>query len=249
MAAYYNDSNKHAAAWLRELIKRNLIAPGDVDERSIEEVQPSDVAGFSQCHFFAGIGGWSLACRLAGWSNDQPVWTGSCPCQDFSLAGKQAGFEGDRDLWPVWKKLIEERKPHVIFGEQVDDSFPWIDRLHDDLEALNYAVGSCVVSACAAGARMERQRFYFVADAAGIGGGPHDSVVASGVGGASVAARGLVGPLVSGGWWQTHEGAERMPTLVRNFNGLSPILAGIGNAINPQTAAEFIAAYMECVDA
>jgi DNA (cytosine-5)-methyltransferase 1 len=57
--AYYNEFNPAAAAWLRELIVRHLIAPGDVDTRSITEVQPDDLRGYAQCHFFAGIGGWN----------------------------------------------------------------------------------------------------------------------------------------------------------------------------------------------
>ena len=66
MAAYYNEIDKFAAAWLRELIKDKLIADGEVDERDIRDVQPEDVHGFTQCHFFAGIGGWPLALQLAG---------------------------------------------------------------------------------------------------------------------------------------------------------------------------------------
>src|SRR5512147_3187208 len=88
MAAYYNEFDPFAAAWLRELIKAGHIADGDVDERSIVDVQPADLVGFTQCHFFAGIGGWSLALRLAGWPDDRPVWTGSCPCQPFSQAAR-----------------------------------------------------------------------------------------------------------------------------------------------------------------
>lgn len=40
MAAYYNEFDKYAAQWLRNLIARGLIAPGDVDERSILDVRP-----------------------------------------------------------------------------------------------------------------------------------------------------------------------------------------------------------------
>jgi len=57
MAAYYNENDPKIAAWLRELITAGLIAPGDVDERSICDVQGSDLQGYTQCHFFAGIGG------------------------------------------------------------------------------------------------------------------------------------------------------------------------------------------------
>ncbi len=60
MRAYYNENNPKAAAWLRELIKEGLIADGDVDERSIEDVIPKELEGYRQCHFFAGIGGGSL---------------------------------------------------------------------------------------------------------------------------------------------------------------------------------------------
>lgn len=90
MYAYYNEIDPFAASWLRELIKGGHIAPGEVDTRSIEDVIPTDLAGFSQCHFFAGIGVWSYALRRAGWPDSRPVWTGSCPCQPFSAAGKSS---------------------------------------------------------------------------------------------------------------------------------------------------------------
>lgn len=41
MTAYYNEFDKGAAAWLRELIKAGLIAAGDVDERSIVDADLS----------------------------------------------------------------------------------------------------------------------------------------------------------------------------------------------------------------
>lgn len=100
MVAYYNEINREAAAWLRVLIAEGLIAHGYVDERSIEEVTAADLRGFTQCHFFAGIGGWSLALRIAGVTDNTPCWTGSPPCQPFSVAGRQVGFDDARHLAP-----------------------------------------------------------------------------------------------------------------------------------------------------
>ena len=122
MAAYYNEIDPKAAAWLRELIRHGLIADGEVDERSILDVQPEDLHGYTQCHFFAGIGGWSRALRLAGWPDDRPVWTGSPPCQPFSAAGQQKGKDDERHLAPHWASLVAAGRPPVVFGEQVASS-------------------------------------------------------------------------------------------------------------------------------
>ena len=164
MAAYYNEHDPYAAQWLRNLIKAGHIAPGDVDERSIEDVTPADLAGYTQCHFFAGIGVWSLALRRAGWPDDIPVWTGSCPCQPFSSAGAGAGFDDPRHLWPSFAWLIEECRPSVIFGEQVASKAvePWIDLVHTDLEALGYAFGAIPFPSAGVGAPHIRDRAYWV---------------------------------------------------------------------------------------
>jgi DNA (cytosine-5)-methyltransferase 1 len=165
---YYNDNDPKAAAWLRELIKQNLIPPGDVDERSIEDVTKSDLKGYTQCHFFAGIGGWSEALRLAGWPADRPVWTGSCPCQPFSSAGKRQGEKDKRHLWPEFFRLIKECNPSVVFGEQVASPLgrKWLAGVRADLEALGYAVGAADLCAAGVGAPHIRQRLWWVADSA-----------------------------------------------------------------------------------
>ena len=164
--AYYNENDPYAAAWLRNLIIAELIAPGEVDERSIRDVHPVDLMGFTQAHFFAGIGVWSYALRRAGWPDDLPVWTGSCPCQPFSAAGKRGGFDDERHLWPVWFPLIRAHRPAVVFGEQVASKvgLSWLDLVHADLEGANYAVRAADTCAAGFGAPHIRQRLYFVAD-------------------------------------------------------------------------------------
>ena len=173
MTAYYNEIDPHAAQWLRNLIDDGHIAPGYVDERSIEDVFPSDLRGFTQCHFFAGIGVWSYALRQAGWSDDRFVWTGSCPCQPFSAAGKGAGFDDERHLWPAFHHLISQCKPAIVLGEQVasKDADTWIDLVHTDLEALGYAFGAIPFPSAGVGAPHIRDRLYWVADARKHSGG------------------------------------------------------------------------------
>lgn len=176
-AAYYNEIDPHKAEWLRELMKEGLIANGDIDTRSIADVRPDDLRPYIQCHFFAGIGIWSYALRLAGWPDDRECWTGSCPCQPFSAAGQRIGFSDPRHLWPDWFRLIAERRPPVVFGEQVASAFVigavsrksrsnsgpvWFDTLCDDLEAVHYACGAVSFPACSVGAPHIRQRLYWV---------------------------------------------------------------------------------------
>lgn len=165
MTAYYSEIDPFAAAWLRELIKAGHISEGDVDERSIEDVCPNDLAGYAQCHFFAGIGVWSHALRQAGWPDDRPVWTGSCPCQPFSAAGKSSGFADERHLWPAFFHLISECHPAIVFGEQVAsrDGLAWLDLVQADLEGAGYTSGAVDTCAAGFGAPHIRQRLYWVA--------------------------------------------------------------------------------------
>ena len=161
MAAYYNEIDPYAAEWLRNLIAAGHIAPGDVDERSIVEVSPDDLRSYTQCHFFAGIGIWSHALRRVGWEDDRPIWSGSCPCQPFSNAGKQEGFDDARHLWPVWFKLIAQCSPPVVVGEQVAGALDWLDLVQADLEAADYAFGASDLCAAGFGGAHIRQRLYF----------------------------------------------------------------------------------------
>ena len=163
----YNEIDDYAAYWLRNLVDAGHIAHGVVDQRSIEDLDPDELRRYTQCHFFAGIGVWSRALRMAGWSDDRRVWTGSCPCQPFSAAGKGAGFADERHLWPTFHWLIEQCRPPVVFGEQVAsrDGLEWLDLVQADLEGSGYATGAADLCAAGLGAPHIRQRLYWVADA------------------------------------------------------------------------------------
>jgi DNA (cytosine-5)-methyltransferase 1 len=166
--AYYNENDPFAAEWLRNLVKARLIAPGIVDSRSIAEVMPEDVSDYAQCHFFAGIGLWSDALRRAGIDDSTPIWTGSCPCQPFSIAGKRKGLLDDRHLWPHFFRLIRECAPSKVFGEQVasPDGRKWLSGVFADLEGLGYACAGADLCAAGVTAPHIRQRLYWLGNAA-----------------------------------------------------------------------------------
>ncbi len=189
MAVYYNDADPAVYAWLRELIAANLLPDGEVDERSILDVEPAELRGFAQCHFFAGIGGWPYALRLAGVAEDLSAWTGSPPCQPFSQAGQRKGQDDDRHLAPAFLRLVAACRPELIFGEQVASApvlgpvsgtartaaagaagWAWFDALAADLEAASYAVAAADLPAAGIGAPHIRQRLFFGAVALEPGG-------------------------------------------------------------------------------
>jgi DNA (cytosine-5)-methyltransferase 1 len=169
VTAIFNEIDGYAAQWTRNLIAAGHVALGVVDERSIADLRADDVAGPGQRHFFAGIGVWSYALRLAGVPDDADVWTGSCPCQPFSGAGRRGGLTDDRHLWPELFRLIRECRPALVFGEQVSspDGLAWFDAVSSDLEGAGYTVRALDTCAASVGAPHIRQRLYFVAYAGG----------------------------------------------------------------------------------
>lgn len=252
MTAYYNEFDPAAAACLRELIKAGLIADGEVDERSILDVRPDDLRGFTQCHFFAGIGGWSLGLRLAGWEDSRPAWTGSAPCQPFSVAnvahGGAKGTDDERHLAPKFAELVAVEKPAVVFGEQVARAvnWGWLDELFWALEAEDYACAAAVLPALAVGARHQRDRLYWVAHACGEGWERYQPIERVSI--AAEEALSLHGdPLARAGRALDGDHADLLPSDGVSV-GLERLCAkGFGNAIVPQQAAAFIQSVMDCI--
>lgn len=162
---YYNEFDEDIARWLKELIAEGVLPKGDVDTRSIVEVKPSDLKGYTQCHFFAGIGGWTWALKLAGIPEDFNIWTGSCPCQPFSVANSRfsKGLDDERNLWGYFFNLIKECSPAMVVGEQVEAAIPkgWLDIVKGNLESEDYAFGCSVLSASLTGAPHLRRRLYW----------------------------------------------------------------------------------------
>jgi DNA (cytosine-5)-methyltransferase 1 len=241
MAVYYNEIDGYAAQWLRNLIAAGLLPAGEVDERDIRDVAPQDVAGFVQCHFFAGIGGWSHALRLAGWPDDWPVWTGSCPCQPFSAAGQRHAATDSRHLWPELYRLIEECRPSVIFGEQVAGKagYRWLAGVRANLEIAGYAVGAANLPAAGLGAPHIRQRLFWVGNADWSGPQGCSEHIGERADQCSPWSSGVSVPCLDG---KTRRVEPGICPLADGTTGRVGRLRAYGNAIVPQVAAEFILA-------
>jgi len=261
LSAYYNEIEPYAAQWLRNLIAKGLIADGEVDTRSIVDVQPVDLRGFTQCHFFAGIGGWGHALRLAGWPDDRPIWTGSCPCQPFSVAGKGAGTDDARHLWPHFHRLIAACRPPVVMGEQVAGKagYGWFDGVRSDLEGTGYSSRAVDIPALAVNAPHIRQRLYWVAvdladaNVSAMRGRRGELPEKKG----AEAGRSDNGSGCAGSFWDDHiwltgsDGKSRrsksgLPLLAYGLPNRVGRLRAYGNAICAPLAAEVIRAFMEC---
>lgn len=246
---YYNDIEPSAVAWLKQLIADEVIPPGDVDDRSIKEVQPNDIKGYTQCHFFVGVGGWSIALELAGWGANKPVWTGSCPCQPFSVAGLGKGAEDKRHLWPEFARLICECEPPTIFGEQTPGPLgrEWLSGVRLDLEAMGYAVGAADLCAAAVGGIHNRPRLWWTAYAESFRRkypqyAESDFMPERNGANQKVSVKGILACNKRRFYKKV-----RSSKFIRKSNGLygrAHLVRGYGNAIVPQVAAEFIKAFM-----
>lgn len=162
MSAFYNENDPEKCAALEALMSAGHIAPGEISDKDIRDVNPDELSRFTQCHFFAGIGLWSVAARAAGIPDDFPIWSGSCPCQPFSSAGAGEGVSDPRHLWPHWFWLVYQRRPPVVVGEQVasQDGLAWFDLVSADMEGSNYSGGSFDLCSAGFGSPNIRQRLY-----------------------------------------------------------------------------------------
>lgn len=161
---FYNDIDTNCCKILQQLVDKGALPSGTINSESITQIQ--SVESFPhQCHFFAGIGGWPIALKLAGIPESANVWTGSCPCQPFSVAGKKRATGDSRHLWPEFYRLIQKHRPTIIFGEQVASplAYAWWDTVAADLEDALYSCAAASLCAYAVQLPHQRQRLFWVA--------------------------------------------------------------------------------------
>ncbi|HEX9768484.1 MAG TPA: DNA cytosine methyltransferase [Kiloniellales bacterium] len=253
--AYYNEIDPYCAEWLRNLIAAGRLPAGEVDDRDVREVSGDDLRGYGQVHLFAGVGGWAHALRLAGVADCETVWTGSCPCQPLSSAGQRKGHADERHLWPAFYRLVAERRPAVVLGEQVASRLgrEWFAGVRADLEYLGYAIGAADLPAAGVGAPHNRARLFWAAYADGAGWSSRNG---------KIAHLGHRRAVVAGGgrrFWDGFEAHEDdHGRLWRSEPGTFPLAHGVparvgklrayGNAVAPPLAAVFVRAAMEATD-
>jgi DNA (cytosine-5)-methyltransferase 1 len=122
VSAYYSENDPKAAAWLRELIKADLIAPGDVDERSVVDVRPSDLAGFQlirQCKPASVFGEQVASAAGLGWWDrvalHMEVEGYAVAAFDLCAASVQA-FHNRPRLWFVASDPGSDRRQGIAGG-------------------------------------------------------------------------------------------------------------------------------------
>lgn len=240
--AYYNDVDPYVCKWVRNLIASRLVPDGEVDQRSIVDVRPTDLKPFTQCHMFCGIAGWSLALLMAQWPLDRRVWTGSPPCQPFSQAGKKEGVLDARHLWPRFYELIDSCKPPTVFIEQVARAatIGWLDGALHDLEGSGYSCGTAILPACSVGSPHQRDRLWIVADShRGRSDRRNSSVQVGRIWVQSTDAE----VIPFGPEWAVK---PTVPPVAYDVPYRMEQCRAYGNAIVPTVAAEFVKAYMDC---
>ena len=97
------------------------------------------------------------------------IITGGFPCQDISVAGKQAGIEGERSgLWSECARILGEFRPRYAIFENVTallsgDRGKWFERVLWDISQVGYDAEWHCIPASAIGAHHHRNRVWIVA--------------------------------------------------------------------------------------
>jgi DNA (cytosine-5)-methyltransferase 1 len=93
------------------------------------------------------------------------VVTGGFPCQPFSVAGKQAGADDSRNMWPETLAVLRIVQPRFAYLENVPGllTHEYARRIFGDLAESGFDAQWRVLSAAECGAPHKRDRVWIVA--------------------------------------------------------------------------------------
>jgi DNA (cytosine-5)-methyltransferase 1 len=163
------------------------------------------------------------------------VIAGGYPCQPFSLAGKRAGENDPRHLWPYFRDAISVLRPRYALLENVRGHLSMGGlSVIGDLAAIGYDAEWRIVSAASVGANHQRDRLIIVA---------HPTIrdardsqshrVGTIFGQAAESRERCCNRRPVSDWWQ---GEPHMGRVADGVSCRVDRLRGLGNAVVPQVA-------------
>ena len=99
------------------------------------------------------------------WRGCVDIVTAGFPCQPFSIAGKRAGADDERNMWPDTLRIISEVRPRFAFLENVPGllSSGYFGTILGDLSEIGYDARWTVLGAGDVGAPHRRWRLWILA--------------------------------------------------------------------------------------
>ena len=92
------------------------------------------------------------------------ILTAGYPCQPFSVAGSQKGFQDDRHIWPFIFRIVTQKRPSICVFENVNGHITLgLDSVLNDLESEGYATRTFIIPAVSTGAPHRRDRVWIIA--------------------------------------------------------------------------------------
>jgi DNA (cytosine-5)-methyltransferase 1 len=165
-------------------------------------------------------------------ANKVDLVTAGYPCQPYSRAGKRAGTEDSRNLWPQVLRVLKETKAWLLFCENVREHCTnGLQQVLEELSDERFNVEWGTFSAKETGAPHIRERLFFVAysDKARLQRLQHE-----------LQERDSGSPWSTG--WETTSRVPRVDDGVPNY---MERVTSLGNAVCPQTARK---AFFELIE-
>ena len=97
-----------------------------------------------------------LHTQFGSYQTDIDMVIGGSPCQSFSVAGNQEGFEGKSGLFYEWVRILREVNPKYFLLENVCMKKEWENEITQEVGVAPIMINSALVSA------QNRKRLYWI---------------------------------------------------------------------------------------